>query len=73
MRTIADYGRHIRTMIANGDNPGKIPSIGRGLLARHEVLNTRALVQPRPLLARTMGGAGSTGGSGTKRSRSKGT
>lgn len=61
-------------MIANGDNPGKIPSIGRGWLTRHDVLNTRTLAQPQPqpLLARTMGGAGSTGGSGTQRSRSKG-
>ncbi|KWU23981.1 MULTISPECIES: hypothetical protein [Burkholderia] len=72
MRTLADHGRDIRTMIANGDNPGKIPSIGRGWLTRHDVLNTRTLAQPQPLLARTMGGAGSTGGSGTQRSRSKG-
>lgn len=72
MRTLADHGRDIRTMIANGDSPGKIPSIGRGWLTRHDVLNTRTLAQPQPLLARTMGGAGSTGGSGTQRSRSKG-
>ncbi|MBR8233266.1 hypothetical protein K6W26_29580 [Burkholderia sp. AU42008] len=65
MRTIAVYGRDIPTTIANGDNPGKIPSIGRGRLTWHDVLNTRTLAQPRPLPART------TGGSGTKRSRPK--
>lgn len=40
----------------------------RGWLTRPDVLNTRTLAQLRPLLARTMGK-----GSGTKRSRSKGT
>ncbi|MDN7451549.1 DNA polymerase/3'-5' exonuclease PolX [Burkholderia cenocepacia] len=43
----------------------------RGWLTRQDVLNTRTLAQLRPLLARTMGGAGSAGG-GAKRSRSKG-
>ncbi|NIF43094.1 DNA polymerase/3'-5' exonuclease PolX, partial [Burkholderia sp. Tr-862] len=43
----------------------------RGWLTRHDVLNTRTLAQLRPLLARTMGGAGSAGGT-SKRDRPKG-
>ncbi|AOK56099.1 phosphoesterase [Burkholderia stagnalis] len=41
----------------------------RGWLTRPDVLNTRTLAQLRPLLARTMGGAGSGAGS---RARAKG-
>lgn len=33
-RTIADYGRDIATMIANGDDLGKIPSIGPDLASK---------------------------------------
>jgi DNA polymerase (family X) len=33
-RTIADYGRDIPTMIANGDDLGKIPSIGPDLASK---------------------------------------
>ncbi|WP_420212531.1 DNA polymerase/3'-5' exonuclease PolX [Burkholderia aenigmatica] len=33
-RTIADYGRDISTMIANGDDLGKIPSIGPDLASK---------------------------------------
>ncbi|MDI9712624.1 helix-hairpin-helix domain-containing protein, partial [Acinetobacter baumannii] len=33
-RTIADYGRDIPTMIAKGDDLGKIPSIGADLAAK---------------------------------------
>lgn len=33
-RTIADYGRDIPTMIANGDDLGKIPSIGADLASK---------------------------------------
>ncbi|UQO36159.1 DNA polymerase/3'-5' exonuclease PolX [Burkholderia cepacia] len=33
-RTIADYGREIATMIANGDDLGKIPSIGPDLASK---------------------------------------
>ncbi|WP_175726028.1 DNA polymerase/3'-5' exonuclease PolX [Burkholderia ambifaria] len=43
----------------------------RGWLTRHDVLNTRTLAQLRPLLARTMGGAGSASGA-SKRDRPKG-
>ena len=43
-RTIADYGRDIPTMIANGDDLGKIPSIGPDLASK---LRERSL-RPAP-------------------------
>ncbi|KAB0638387.1 DNA polymerase/3'-5' exonuclease PolX [Burkholderia latens] len=43
----------------------------RGWLTRQDVLNTRTLAQLRPLLARTMGTTGTTGGT-TTRGRAKG-
>lgn len=56
-RTIADYGRDIATMIANGDDLGKIPSIGPDLASKLREIAATSTCELQQTLRHALPGA----------------
>ncbi|MCA3878072.1 MAG: DNA polymerase/3'-5' exonuclease PolX, partial [Burkholderia sp.] len=56
-RTIADYGRDIPTMIANGDDLGKIPSIGPDLASKLREIAATGTCELQQTLRQALPGA----------------